>query len=461
MIESARPISGSRDMAADGRPDASTRSPLQTLARQAAGLSWSSIPAEVQDRTLLVLFDSLGVMLAGAATPEVQALAAQFGEVGSSPLVGFGRATSADAACWVNGTAVCSLELDEGSKYARGHPAAHVLPAVLAVGAGHRGSDWLAAFLAGYETAARFGRATRLRSGVHPHGTWGATGAAAAAARLARLDGDGMATAIDAATGLALAPHFDSALSGNPVRNLWVGAANAAGLAAARLAASGTAVYGDTASLTLGQVLGDFDPTPLARPFDERFDILGGYFKRHAACAYTHAPADAILALRENGLFDPDDVETVTVETFAIAAGLNRTEWPTRLAAMFSIPYVAAAMLLDGSFGPDASSDARRADPVLGELARRVEVKATDEFETRLPERRGARVTVQMYDGSKRSAEVEQPIGDSAHHPLGWDEIRTKLSDLIGTDRTMRLETAVRALPSQPADTLLEEVMRS
>ena len=193
----------------------------------------------------------------------------------------------------------------------------------------------------------------------------------------------------------------------------------------------------------------------------ERFDILGGYFKRHAACAYTHAPADAILALRENGLFDPDDVETVTVETFAIAAGLNRTEWPTRLAAMFSIPYVAAAMLLDGSFGPEASSDGRRADPVLGELARRVEVKATDEFETRLPERRGARVTVQMYDGSKRSAEVEQPIGDSAHHPLGWDEIRTKLSDLIGTDRTMRLETAVRALPSQPADTLLEEVMRS
>ena len=466
MIESARPISGSRDMAADGRPDASTRSPLQTLARQAAGLSWSSVPAEVQDRTLLVLFDTLGVMLAGAATPEVQALAAQFREAGSSPLVGFGRTTSADAACWVNGTAVCSLELDEGSKYARGHPAAHVLPAALAVGAGHRGSDWLAAFLAGYETAARFGRATRLRSGVHPHGTWGATGAAAAAGRLAGLDGDGMAAAIDAAAGLTLAPHFESALSGNPVRNLWVGAANTAGLAAARLAAArlaagGMAVPGDTASFTLGQILGDFDPTPLGQPFDERFDILGGYFKRHAACAYTHAPADAILELRENGPFDPDEVETVTVETFAIAAGLNRTEWPTRLAAMFSIPYVTAVMLLDGSFGPEASSDARRADLVLGDLARRVEVKATDEFETRLPERRGARVTVQMYDGSRRSAEVEQPVGDSAHQPLGWDEISTKLSELVGTDRAIHLETAVRALPSQSTDNLLEELMRS
>jgi 2-methylcitrate dehydratase PrpD len=278
---------------------------------------------------------------------------------------------------------------------------------------------------------------------------------------LAGLDSDRIAAAVDAAAGLALAPHFESALSGNPVRNLWVGAANTAGLAAARLAAGGMAVPGDTASFTLGQVLGDFDPTPLALPLAERFEILGGYFKRHASCAYTHAPADAILAMRENGPFEPDDVETVTVETFAIAAGLNRTEWPTRLAAMFSIPYVAAATLLDGSFGPEASSNARRADPVLGDLARRVEVKATDEFENRLPERRGARVTVQMHDGSKRSAEVEQPVGDSAHHPLGWDEIRTKLSDLVGTDRTTRLETTVQALPTQPVDTLLEELLRS
>jgi 2-methylcitrate dehydratase PrpD len=90
-----------------------------------------------------------------------------------------------------------------------------------------------------------------------------------------------------------------------------------------------------------------------------------------------------------------------------------------------------------------------------------VEVIATDEFEARLPERRGARVTVRMRDGSKRSAEVEQPIGDAAYHPLGWDEIRAKLSDLIGADRMIRLEGAVRALPAQPVDVLLEELERS
>ena len=461
MIESARPISGCDEGVTRGRPAAPGPAPLRTLAGQAVALSWRDVPAKVQDRTLLVLFDTLGVMLAGAGTPEVQALAAQFQEGGASPLVGLGRTSSADASCWVNGAAVCCLELDEGSKYVRGHPAAHVVPAALAVAAGHQGADWLAAVLVGYETAARFGRATRLRPGVHPHGTWGATGAAAAAARLAGLDGDGMVAAVDAASGLALAPHFESALTGNPVRNLWVGAANTAGLAAARLAAAGGTVPGGTAAFTLGQILGEFDPEPLAVPFDERFEILGGYFKRHAACAYTHPPADAILALREEGPVDAERIETITVETFAIAAALDRREWPTRLAAMFSIPYVAAVTILDGAFGPDATSRVRREDPVVGDLARRVEVKATDEFEARLPERRGARVTVRMRDGSKRSAEVEQPIGDAAYQPLGWDEIRAKLSDLIGADRMIRLEGAVRAMPAQPVDVLLEELERS
>ena len=461
MIESAPPISDSDQGPTAGVPANPESTPLEVLAGQTTALSWQSVPARIQDRTLLVLFDTLGVMLAGAETPEVQAFAAQFTEDGRSPMVGLGRRTSADASCWVNGVAVCSLELDEGSKYARGHPAAHVVPAALAVGAGHRGADWLAAVLAGYETAARFGRATRLRAGVHPHGTWGATGAAAAAARLAGLDAFGMAAAVDAAAGLTLAPHFESALTGNPVRNLWVGAANAAGLAATRLATAGLAVIRDTAAYTFGEVLGEFDPAPLAVTFDERFEILGGYFKRHAACAYTHAPADAVLALRSKGPVDATEIEAVTIDTYAIAANLDRTEWPTRLAAMFSIPYVVAVTLLEGAFGPDAGSAARREDPVVAALAGRVEVKATDEFEERLPERRGARVTVRMKDGSERTAEVVQPVGDSGFQPLGWDEIHAKLTSLLGPDRTARLEATVRALPIESVDVLLEELTRS
>ena len=86
-----------------------------------------------------------------------------------------------DAAAWLNGVALVSLELDEGHKYAKGHPAAHGFPAVLALAAelDSTGADTAAALLAAYEVAARFGRATTLRAGAHPHGSWGVPGAAA------------------------------------------------------------------------------------------------------------------------------------------------------------------------------------------------------------------------------------------------------------------------------------------
>lgn len=456
MIESASPTSGFD--AGPGGIDVKTLT--RTLGEQAAAFHWGEAPAEVQERTLLVLFDTLGVMAAGARTPEVRALAAQFRDEGRAPVAGAGHRTGADASCWINGFAVCCLELDEGSKFARGHPAAHVLPAALAVGEGHAGTEWLAAFLAGYEVAARFGRATRLHPGVHPHGTWGATGSATVAARLGGLDGSGIAAAVDIAAGLALAPHFESAFTGHPVRNLWVGAANVAGLVASRLAAAGAAMVGGTAGFTLGGILGDLDPDPLGVPLGERFEILGGYFKRHAACAYTHPVADAALILRERHQPEPREIESVLVETYAIAATLDRTEWPTRLAAMFSIPYVVAVTLIDGRFGPEAGSEERRGDPVVGSLARRVEVVATDQFESRLPEKRGARVTLRLVDGSQPTVEVEQPVGDATHHPFGWDEVREKLTGLVGADRTRRLEETVRGLPTGSVAGLMEEVTR-
>ncbi|MEE8331272.1 MAG: MmgE/PrpD family protein [Acidimicrobiia bacterium] len=440
---------------------ASVAEAVATLGARSARLTWSETPESVRDRTLLVVFDTLGVMMAGAATPEVQALADRHPETGAAPLAGLERWGSALDSCWVNGAAVCSLELDEGSKYARGHPAAHVIPAALASG-DQDGTSWLGAVLVGYEVAARFGRATRLHRGVHPHGTWGATGAAAAAARLAGLDADGVAAAIDAATGLSLAPHFESAFKGHPVRNLWVGAANAAGLEAARLADAGIDRVDGTAANTYGDLIGTFDPAPLTVPFEERFEVMGGYFKRHAACAYTHSAADAILRLLEQEPPLPvEEVDSVTVETYQIASTLDRLEWPSRLAAMFSVPFVVAVALLEGAFGPGATDEAHRSDPVVHDLAGRVAVVATDEFERRLPERRGARVSVRMRDGSRRSAEVEQPVGDSSNQPFGWDEVRAKLTGLIGTERVAELEGTLRDLEGQPVGPLLLAVTRS
>jgi 2-methylcitrate dehydratase PrpD len=432
---------------------------VRAIADHCSSVEWKGVPEPVQDRTLMVLFDTLSVMIAGARSDEVRAFAAQFAEPGLAPLVGLSRRTSTEGSCWVNGASVCSLELDEGNKYARGHPGAHTIPAALALGSGHSGPLWLSAVLGGYEVAARFGRATRLGTGVHPHGTWGATGAAAVAARLADLDGADLAAAIDAAAGLTLAPHFASALDGHPVRNLWVGAANALGIAAARLAASGATEVHGTASLTYGELIGQFDEAMLTTPFENDYEIMRGYFKRHASCAYTHPPADAVLRLLETCDIDSDAIESVNVETFAMAAALDRTEWTTRLSAMFSVPYVVATVMLEGEFGPAASDQRHRDDADITRLARRVSVVATDEFNTRLPERRGARVTVLLGDGTEVSAEVDQPIGDAAHKPMGWEEIRMKSRSLIGAGRSATVEAAVRDIEHGQVDELIDTLV--
>ena len=129
--------------------------------------------------------------------------------------------------------------------------------------------------------------------------------------------------------------------------------------------------------------------------------------------------------LLRTGPIDEADVEEITVETYAIATTLDTRAWPTRLAAMFSIPYVVAETVRSGAFGPRATDEARRTDPATVELAGRVNIRATDEFERRLPDDRGARVTVTTSEGS-RAAEVRNPIGDADNEPLGWEEVRAE-----------------------------------
>lgn len=155
-----------------------------------AGLRWHDVPARVRDRLGLVLRDTIGVCLTGAREPEQTRLIDAWRPApGPAPLLGAGRTTTVEASAWLNAVALVRLELDEGHKYARGHPAAHAFPAVLALAAdlGADGPDTMAALLAGYEVGARYGRATRLRPGAHPHGSWGVAGAAAGCARLLGL----------------------------------------------------------------------------------------------------------------------------------------------------------------------------------------------------------------------------------------------------------------------------------
>lgn len=427
------------------------RAATADLGTWVTGLRWADVPTVVRERLALVLLDSLGVMVAGARQAEHRALVAAWDtSPGPAPLIGAGESVSVDSAAWLNAAALVGLELDEGHKYAKGHPGAHGLPAVLALASATRasGEEVLAAVLTAYEVSSRFGRATRLRVGAHPHGNWGVTGAAAGCARLLGLDAERTSAAIDTGAGLPIAGHFASALDGNPVRNAWMGGANVSGLAAARMATAGVARNTGTAAGSLGDLLGEFVPEELTAELGERWDIQLGYFKRHAACSFTHPAADAVLELRDQ-ITDLGQIEDVLVETHSLAAGLTRTSWDSQLAALFSTPFVVATALVHGAVAPQASQEEGRRDPVVTALAQRVRIEIAADLDARLPSERPARVTVRAGH-AEFTAEVPNPIGDADHHPLDETQVLDLLGTLLDPETVTTLHEVVAALPTTP-----------
>ncbi|OLT08847.1 hypothetical protein BJF90_12000 [Pseudonocardia sp. CNS-004] len=261
----------------------------------------------------------------------------------------------------------------------------------------------------------------------------------------ARARRDGVAAAIDTGAGLPVAGHFGSALDGNPVRDAWMAASNLSGLAAARMAQAGVARNTGTAAIALGELLGGFDPDAITEALGERWDVELGYFKRHAACSFTHPAADVVLALRPE--IPLDGIDEVVVETHALAAGLTRTTWDSRLGALFSTPFVVAAALVHGHLRPAVSSGEALRDPRVEALAARVVVREAADLTARLPDERAARVTVRGPSGEV-TREVPNPVGDSAHHPMDVAALQDLLAALLGPDTAAEIARLSAAIPA-------------
>lgn len=446
---------------------AQTADCVARLGAWVADLQWSDVPTDVRERHELIWADYLTVACAGVQLPEYQALLAAW-PLPDGPVVipGTTTTTVAELAAWVIGTAGVALEQDEGNKFAKGHPAAHVLPAVLALGIarGASGEQCALAVAAGYEVAARFGRASSLAGGVHPHGNWGVAAAAAGCAKLLGLDGAGVAAAIDHASGMGIAGHFSSALDGNVVRNSWMGAAQISGITSAYLAAAGSAITTGTAEPVFGRILGTWDPTALTDELGKRWDARSNYFKVHAACAFTHPPIDAVLALVEQHphLRDvpAEGFAVIDVDTHYLAAGLSGAEPNTRLGAMFSIPYVVAVALREGKITPAEHGADRLQDPELKALAARVRVTSDDELSARLPAERAARVRIELTDGSEYVLEVPNPIGDSDYAPLDAAALHAKGDRLIDPALVERVWMFAEKLVASSSVRELSELLR-
>ncbi|EMA53250.1 MmgE/PrpD family protein [Halococcus salifodinae] len=427
------------------------------LAAWVAELDSETVPPSVEDRVGLVVADTLGVVIGGASDDAVARLREAWREraddTGDATILAAdaGRASRHHAA-FLNATSGTVLELDEGHRFAAGHPAIHVLPALLAE-AETRYADreaFLVAFVAGYETAVRVAEAVQpLAEGYHPHGVWGVVGGAAAVSRLRGYDATTTRTALSIAANYAQHTRFAAATAGATVRNSYAGMSNLASLIAADQARAGFTELDDgiAAHLASASAAGVVRER-LAADLGDRWTLSEGYFKTHAACRYTHATLDALAAALDGIDGEPaaEEVEEVIVETYAAAAKLDDPHPRNALAAKFSVPFAVATALRTGSTGAEAFTNDAVAPETLA-LAERVAVRVEDEIDARAPDERGARVTVTLANGTEASAAVRHARGGEAD-PFEPSELRAKFESLvgpaIGSERTDRLWTAAR-----------------
>lgn len=413
------------------------------------------VPRHVEQHMTRVLCDLMGVAIAGMRTAELERLVPTWRlSPGDTPVIGTTHRTVPESAGHLAAIAACVLELDEGNRFAVGHPAAHVAFAATAAAQlteePRSGQHLLRAVILGYEVAARFGRATSLRAGWHTHGHWGVTGAACAAALLLGGNERQVAAAIDASTGLMHVTPWATVLAGDFTRNLWMADANRAGLDAARLALADVVTNRGSVSGSLGGIVGELDPGSMIADLGIRWLAAEGYLKRHASCSYTHAAVDLVQSLHAARPWRTQDVERIVVRTHSLAGPLLQRDPTSRLSAMFSYPLVVAAAVQHRAVAPGHLDPDGAGFAATQELSERVTVELLPELDDLLPHRRVTEVELRFSDGSFIAAAQPNPIGDTAHFPMDDSDVRAKLQRLIGSDTTARVEAAVADLIVSP-----------
>jgi 2-methylcitrate dehydratase PrpD len=264
-----------------------------------------------------------------------------------------------------------------------------------------------------------------------------------------------MRETINVASTLGLATSRRTMLQGGTVRNTYAGVSNQLGLVAVELVGAGFVGEPDGVASVFGTVSADdFRPDDMTRELGSRWEIARNYFKRHAACRYTHGALDALGAiLAETGQVAPDDVAALEVDTYVWAAQLDDPSPRNMLAAKFSLPFALATLIVNGNTEVASFRDPARLDAGTRALAARVTVREDPAFTAALPPLRPARVTLTLRDGRRVRREVTTNRGD-VEAPYPPEEVVAKFTELAapvwGADGAAGIRAAAETIDAAP-----------
>lgn len=426
----------------------STHPPVTArLAAFCAGLRFEQLPADVVERTQLLLMDLAGIIVRAQSLDSTLVMKEALRDLGQDRgpirVLGTREGWTPQAAALLAGAAAHSLDFDDTHAQSQLHPGAPVIAAALAAAqmanAGPR--ELLVAIVAGYEVMIRvaFGVNPLAHSqrGYHLSATTGVFGAAAAAGKLLGLSAEQLEHAFGTALS-ASAGTGQFAVNGAWTKRFHVGNAAANGLLAAALARRG---YSGATQALEGRegFFKVYSPEPKAEAalqgLGTRWEILQSGLKPYPCCRGIHAPLDAVMALHARYDIVPDRIASVRVgmarrSVYVVGAPQDRRRNPQNVVdCQFSTHLCVAIALMHRHMGWDDYEPAL-ADPKIRALMQRIEVFEDPECEANFPCAFSAVVEIRTTDGQCWREFVYAPRGEP-DTMLSAAELRAKFSLLV------------------------------
>ena len=414
----------------------------EKLAKFCAETTFSQLDFQVVERTKLIISDTIGAILGGIVEPEVREFlkfrAGQKSKDRKVKIIGLNKWAEQSDASLIHGIAGTTLEMDEGNQFAKGHPAIHVLPALVSVVQSRllpqniSGQEFLNAFAIGYDVGARIGLASQLNPHMHPHGTWGVIGAASAIGVLLKFGHREHMQLMNISSSLTTASSRKTMLQGGTVRNVYAGLSNQMAHLAIDLIQSGFTGEVDGIGSIFGNVVSEnLNDNLLLEKLGQRFEVMRNYFKLHACCRFNHAALDCLHDLMRDHqeLSNIEQISFIDVESYNLAAELNDPRPQNMLAAKFSVPFALATTLVNkNSQVLSFAGDALKNEKTMA-LSKKVSVKEISSMTEMLPEFRPAKVTIGMKSGKVFRHSVKTNKGDW-QSPYSADELENKFHSL-------------------------------
>ncbi len=421
----------------------------RTLAEFAANLRYDAIPAEVSERTRMLILDHVAIALRARNDADLRqsmsnSLAALGLAQGQATVIGDPRGYTPGAAALFNGNLGHALDFDDTHARASLHSGAPIIPAAMAAAETCKasGRDVITGIIAGFEVQTRLslalGPTDHYNRGFHPTATCGVFGAAAAAGSVLGLTADQMVSAFGLC-GSQAAGSMQFLADGAWNKPFHTGYASMNGLNSAVLAKEGFRGTLEPVEGRLGFLKGyapNPEPEKAVEGLGETWETMAIALKPYPSCRYGHAAMDALIALRAEHDIDIDDVALIEIGLPKTGIKLigdpeeDKQRPKNYVDGQFSMAFVGAVALREGRMNWD-DYEKHLKDPKTLELCLRIRTVPHPKVEAEFPANMSGLAKVKLRSGKTLEKMVVVPKGEPDNF-MTEEELRAKFYGLTG-----------------------------